>query len=138
MRIGIIGTGWGARVQVPAFRLAGLEISGLAGQNREKTAREAGRLGVAAFDDWRDLLAGDAELISIVTPPAFHREMALAALAAGKHVLCEKPTALNTAEALELAAAAAQHPGKLSLLDHELRFLPALRLAREIIQRGDL
>jgi predicted dehydrogenase len=59
--------------------------------------------------------------------------MARAALDAGKHVLCEKPTALNVAEAEQLLAAAREHPEQLSLIDHELRFLPSFRAARERI-----
>ncbi|HKR66274.1 MAG TPA: Gfo/Idh/MocA family oxidoreductase [Thermoanaerobaculia bacterium] len=117
-RIGIVGTGWGARVQVPTFREAGLEVVRIAGSR----------------DDWRALVsAEDVDLVSIVTPPSEHREMALAALEAGKHVLCEKPTALNVAEAEELVAAARKHPDRITLIDHELRFLPSWRAARERI-----
>ncbi len=139
MRVGIIGTGWGARVQVPAFRAAGLEVVGLAARSPEKTAAEAARLGVAAFDSWQALVAQpDVDLISIVTPPATHQPITLAALDAGKHVLCEKPTALNAAEAAAMLAAAQAHPTQIALIDHELRFLPAWQLARTIIRRGDL
>jgi predicted dehydrogenase len=57
--------------------------------------------------------------------------MALAALDAGKHVLCEKPTAINAADAETLVAAARARPNQLALIDHELRFLPSFRAARE-------
>lgn len=131
-RIGIIGTGWGARTQVPAFRTAGLEVVGLAGRDEEKTRRLAGELQVVPFTGWRELVASRAvDLVSIVTPPSEHREMAIAALEAGKHVLSEKPTALDAAEAEEMVRAAARHPDRLALIDHELRFLPSWRLARE-------
>jgi predicted dehydrogenase len=133
MRIAIIGTGWGTRVQIPAFRSAGLEIVGLAAHNAEKTRAEAARLGVPAFATWRELLDTDADAISIVTPPATHREMALAALAAGKHVLCEKPTALDSAAAAAMAEAAASRPGQWALIDHELRFHPLYQAARAAI-----
>jgi predicted dehydrogenase len=117
-RVGIVGTGWGARVQAPAFREARLEVVALAGSR----------------DDWRALVASpEVDLVTITTPPSEHREMALAALAAGKHVLCEKPTALNAAEAEEMLAASRQHPKQLALIDHELRFLPSFRAARERI-----
>jgi predicted dehydrogenase len=130
-RVGIIGTGWGARVQVPAFREAGLEVIAIAGKNPDRTRRVAGELHVEAFDDWRALIASNVDLVTIVTPPAEHLAMATAALDAGKHVLCEKPTALNAAEAEKLVAAAASHPNQLALIDHELRFLPSFRAARE-------
>jgi predicted dehydrogenase len=130
-KIGIVGTGWGARVQVPTFREAGLEVTAIAGQRPERTRAVAAELGVRPHDDWRELMAAaDVELVSIVAPPSEHREMALAALAAGKHVLLEKPTAMNAVEAEELVAAATEHPDRITLIDHELRFLPSWREAR--------
>lgn len=136
--IGIIGTGWGVRAQLPGFRAAGLEVVALAGSRAEKTRTIAAELGVPfATGDWRELIArDDVVLVSITTPPILHREMALAALAAGKHVLCEKPTAMDAAEAREMLAAAEARPGQLALIDHELRFLPALREARRLVAEG--
>lgn len=136
--IGIIGTGWGARVQVPAFRAAGLAVTALAGSQPTKTAQIAAKLGVAWHTtDWRALLdRPDVALVSIVTPPNLHREMAIAALEAGKHVLCEKPTALNAGEAEAMLTAAQARPELLALIDHELRFLPAVRHARSLIADG--
>jgi predicted dehydrogenase len=132
-RIGIIGTGWGARVQVPAFREAGLDVIAIAGHNPERTRRVAGELKLQPFDDWRSLLDAGLDLVTIVTPPSEHLAMASAALASGRHVLCEKPTALNVEEAKQLVAAAAEHPDQLALIDHELRFLPSFRGARDRI-----
>ncbi|WP_448337286.1 Gfo/Idh/MocA family protein [Chloroflexus aurantiacus] len=138
--IGIIGTGWGARVQVPAFRAAGLTVTALAGSNPAKTVRMAQELGVPfATANWREILERqDVQLVSIVTPPYLHREMAEAALAAGKHVLCEKPTALNAAEAESMLAAAQRYRDRLALIDHELRFLPAVQAARARVAAGDI
>ncbi len=138
MSIAIIGTGWGARIQVPAFRAAGLQVVALAGSDQAKTERIAGDLGVPfATGDWRAVLARpDVALVSIVTPPDLHREMAAAALAAGKHVLCEKPTALDAAQARAMLAAAQERPRQLALIDHELRFLPALIRARQMLADG--
>ncbi|MEA2327883.1 MAG: hypothetical protein QOE68_2842 [Thermoanaerobaculia bacterium] len=132
-RVGIIGTGWGARVQVPAFREAGLEVVAIAGHDSERTRKIAGQLDVEPFDDWRTLIASKIDLVTIVTPPSEHLEMATFALDAGKHVLCEKPTALNADQADQLLAAAWKHPDQISLIDHELRFLPSFRAARERI-----
>ena len=131
-KIAIIGTGWGARVQVPAFRKAGLDVVALAGRDATKTQETADRLGVStATDDWTKLLDdGSIDLVSIVTPPSTHSEMALAALRAGKHVLCEKPTAMNADEALQMLREAESRPDQISLIDHELRFLPSWSSAR--------
>ena len=129
-RIGIIGTGWGARVQVPVFRDAGLEVVAIAGRDRDRTRRTAEEFHLDAME-WSELIRRkDIDLITIVTPPAEHVKMAIAALDANKHVLSEKPTALNTAEAEELVKAAERHPDRLALIDHELRFVPAWRDAR--------
>ena len=117
-KIGIVGTGWGARVQKPAFREAGLEV-----------LEPVGRSG------WRALLdRADVDLISIVMPPSTHLEIASAALEAGKHVINEKPTALNADEASALIAVSRRHPDQIAIVDHELRFLPAWRAAREQMQ----
>ncbi len=124
-RIGIIGTGWGARVQVPSFREAGLEVVAIAGHDAERTRH------LEPFDDWRALIASNVDLVTIVTPPSEHLQMATSALDAGKHVLCEKPTALNAGQAEQLVAAAKKHPDRIALIDHELRFLPSFRAARE-------
>jgi predicted dehydrogenase len=134
-RIGIIGTGWGARTQAPAFRFAGLEIGGIAGSDPDKTRRVAEDLGVPAFEDWRVLArAPEIDLVTIVTPPSEHASMALAALEAGKHVLSEKPTALDAREARRMVEAAARRPDQLALIDHELRFLPSWRAACERVR----
>lgn len=125
VKIGIVGTGWGSRAQVPAFREAGLDVVAIAGHQPAKTRKLADELGLTAFDDWRALVASDLDLVSIVTPPSEHRDMAIAALEAGKHVLAEKPTARNAAEAQAMLDAARRHPDQLALIDHELRFLPA-------------
>src|SRR5437763_1712799 len=133
-RIGIIGTGWGARSQVPNFREAGLEVVAIAGSHGDKTKRVAEELGLEAVDEWRSLVArGDIDLISVVTPPSEHLPMATAALDAGKHLICEKPTALNAAEAERLVEAGHRNPGRVAIIDHELRFLPSFRAARERI-----
>jgi predicted dehydrogenase len=116
-RVGIIGRGWGSRVQVPAFREAGLDVVKVAGRS-----------------DWRDVIdSPDIDLVTIVMPPSRHLEMTSAALESGKHVICEKPTAMNAGEAEELLEAAKRHPAQIAIIDHELRFLPAWIAARQRI-----
>ena len=129
-RIGVIGTGWGARAQVPMFREAGLDVVAIAGHSSDKTKAAAAELGVEAVGAWRDLIERDLDLVTIVTPPSEHLEMALAVLAAGKHVMCEKPTALDADQAEQLVGAARSQPNRIALIDHELRFLPSWREAR--------
>ncbi|HEX6098220.1 MAG TPA: Gfo/Idh/MocA family oxidoreductase [Thermoanaerobaculia bacterium] len=133
-RIGIVGTGWGARVQAPTFREAGLDVVAIAGFHRNKTRQIAEELGIRPHDDWRELVAAaNVDLVSVTAPPYEHREIALAALEAGKHVLCEKPTTLGPLEAEHLVTAAKRRPQQIAIIDHELRFLPPWREARERI-----
>jgi predicted dehydrogenase len=133
-KVGIIGTGWGSRVQVPLFRKAGLEVVGIAGRDAARTSAVAAELGVGARSDWRAIVDDPAiDLVSIVTPPVLHREIAIAALEAGRHVLCEKPTAMNAAEAREMLRQADARPETIALIDHELRFLPSWGAARQRI-----
>jgi predicted dehydrogenase len=105
-------------------------------ENAEGAAREFGISFVA--DDWRGVVGHeDVDLVSIVTPPVTHAEMAAGALAAGKAVLCEKPMAMDAGETARMCGAA-RSAGRLALVDHELRFLPARRLMREMILAGEL
>jgi len=115
-KIGTIGSGWASRVQTPLFREAGFDVVNVKGH------------------DWRSLLDSDVDAVTITTPPSEHLEMASAFLARGKHVICEKPTALNVMEAQELVVAAEQRPELIAIIDHELRFLPAWIAARERIR----
>lgn len=138
--VGIIGTNWGVRVQLPAFRAAGLDVVALAGRQPTKTHRIAKQFDVPfATTDWHALVHHeDVSLVSVATPPGLHCAMTDAALAAGKHVLCEKPMALNVGEAWHMLGAAQIRPTQLALVDHELRFLPALQAARRIVHEGGI
>jgi predicted dehydrogenase len=79
----------------------------------------------------------DIHLLCIVTPPHLHREFSEAALAAGKHVLCEKPMAMDATQALSMCRDA-RESGRLALIDHELRFAPSLMKMRRLMQEGYL
>lgn len=139
--IGIIGTGFARTTQLPAFRACeGASLRVVASGHRENAERAAREFGIASVaSDWREVVErDDVDLISIVTPPATHAEMALAALEAGKHVLCEKPLAMNAEETERMRRRAAERSGRLALIDHELRFLPARLRMREIIAAGEI
>ncbi len=124
-------------MQIPAFQAAGLEIVAVAGRNAEKTALIAKEHNIAlATTNWQELLDLDCELISVTTPPMLHKEQAIAVLEAGKHLLCEKPLALNLQEAQEMLAVANKRPEQLALVDHELRFTPVRLKAKELLQAG--
>lgn len=137
--VGVIGTGWTDRAQIPAFQAAGLEVTAVASRDAGRARDVADRHGVAAATgDWRDLLDMPLDLICVTTPPKYHADQTIAALEAGKHVLCEKPLALDEAQAQRIVDIASRHPHQVALVDHELRFLPARRKAKELLDAGVL
>jgi predicted dehydrogenase len=119
----VVGTGFGCRVHVPALRAAGFDVVALVGRDPQKTARRAERAGIAhACASLEDAVAHDGiDAITIATPPHTHAELAIAAVEAGCHVLCEKPFAMDTAEA-EAMLAAADAAGVCHLVGHEFRW----------------
>ncbi|HYO91361.1 MAG TPA: Gfo/Idh/MocA family oxidoreductase [Pyrinomonadaceae bacterium] len=140
VRVGIIGTGFARSTQIPGVRACeGARVVAIASGRRENAERVAREFGIEfASGDWREVIERtDVDLISIVTPTNTHREMTLAALDAGKAVLCEKPTAMDAQEAAEMLRRS-QETGALALIDHELRFLPARRAMREMIDAGEI
>jgi predicted dehydrogenase len=110
------------------------------GRDAARTEQAAERLGWdEAETDWRRLLErDDVDLVDICTPGDSHAEIAIAALRAGKHVLCEKPLANTVAEAEEMTAAAeaaAEH-GVRAMVGFTYRRVPAIALARRLVQQG--
>lgn len=137
VRVGIIGTGWADRVLIPAFQAGGLEVSVVASRDADRARAVAARHGIEhATGTWRELLDMDLDLIAVTSPPAFQLEQATAVLEAGLHLVCEKPLGLDATQAKRLVDIAAERPQQLALVNHELRFTPAHRKARELIRSG--
>jgi predicted dehydrogenase len=136
--IGIVGTGFARTTQIPGFRdCMGAKIVAIASRHRERAEAVASEFGIEnVFDTWQELVEfRDVDLVSIVTPPATHKEIALAALEQRKAVLCEKPMAMNAEESLAMMERA-REAGVLALIDHELRFLNSRRTMRAMLQSG--
>ncbi|WP_345627364.1 Gfo/Idh/MocA family protein [Rugosimonospora acidiphila] len=114
----------------------------VAGRDPAKVNAAAQRLGwEQAVTDWRELVArDDIDLIDICTPGDSHATIALAALAAGKHVLCEKPLANSVAEARDMASAAAtaRESGVRAMCGFNYRRVPAVALLRRLVEDGRL
>ena len=140
IKIGIIGTGFARKVQIPAFlQCDGAEIVSIASGRRENAENVVKEFNIEHFtDDWRETVEyKDVDLICITTPPDLHKEMTLFALERGKHILCEKPMAMNVAEAEEMTEKA-KEAGVLALIDHELRFQNGRQKAKEILHNGEI
>lgn len=138
--IGIIGTGFARTVQIPSFlKCKDAEIISVASRTLENAKRTAKEFGIAHFtDNWRETIENkDVDLICITTPPDTHYEMTLHAIELGKHILCEKPMAMNVTEAQEMTEKA-KEKGILALIDHELRFQNGRQKAYEMIRNGEI
>jgi predicted dehydrogenase len=135
--IGIVGGGFMAEVHSRAARAARARLVGLVSSSPARSASAAQSLGVeAAYDSVELLLADPAvDVVHIATPNATHRELALAAIRAGKHVVCEKPLATSVADAAELVAAAAT-AGVVATVPFAYRFHPMVREARARLAGG--
>jgi predicted dehydrogenase len=148
LRVAVVGQGFMGRAHAFAWaRSAALEesrlrpqLTVLCGRDCEALPAHARLYGFAAWsDNWADVVhRDDVDIIDICTPGASHAGIALAALAAGKHVLCEKPLANTLDEARQLAAAAAEsaNKGVFAMCGFNYRRVPALAAAQALIARG--
>ncbi len=138
--VAVVGTGFIGPVHVEALRRLGLPVRGILGSSPEKSRRAAKTLGLeVAYESFEGLLS-DASVgaVHIASPNRFHFEHALSALRAGKHVVCEKPLALNTTETEQLVALAKNHPEQVAAVNYNVRFYPLALHARELVKQGAL
>ncbi|MBT3943525.1 MAG: Gfo/Idh/MocA family oxidoreductase, partial [Chloroflexi bacterium] len=136
-RIGILGVGFGSAVHIPGFRSEGWDVAAVYSRNEERARSAAGENDVADFHtDAMELISrNDLDAVAIATPPAPHHDFAIAALRAGKHVLCEKPFALSATQAAEMRDVAAE-TGRTAMVAHEFRHTPQREQIKELIADG--
>jgi predicted dehydrogenase len=140
MKVGIVGASFARAAYLPALRhVEGAEVVAVASGRLDSARSAADAFGVpAAYDDWRKMLDGhDLDLVLIATPTDLHAPITLAALERGAHVLCEKPTAMDAAEAAAMLDKA-EALGRVHMIDHELRFNPNRAKVASMIADGDL
>lgn len=147
LRVGMIGYAFMGAAHSQAWRTVGrvfdlpfeVEMTALCGRTGPAVQESAARLGWASGEtDWRAVVERpDIDVIDICTPGDSHAPIAIAALDAGKHVLCEKPLANSVAEAEEMAEAAERAAGR-SMVGYNYRRVPALALARQLVEGGRL
>lgn len=139
MRIALVGLGnAGFTLHLPALTgMPGHPIVGAADLHAAPRARAAERFGVPVFADFDEMLAaGKPEVVVVGTPPGSHAEYCLRALAAGAHVICEKPFVSSLAEA-DRVIDAARVAGRRVALNHEFREMPIFRALRDAAGSGD-
>jgi len=136
-KVGIIGAGFGAAVYVPAFQSEGWQVAAICSRNRDKAAKAAAAAGVAhVHTDPLELIArDDLDAVAIATPPAAHRDLAIAALRVGKDVLCEKPFAMDAKQATEMRDEA-QRSGRTAMVGHEFRQTPQRAYIKALLDDG--
>lgn len=136
-KIGIIGVGFGAQVHVPGFRSEGWEVAAICSRNAEKAQKAAAEAGIDGVytDPMNVIRRDDLTAVSIITPPGVHRALAVAALQAGKHVLCEKPFALDAKQAREMLDVA-EKSRRTAMITHEFRYTPQRAYIKQLLDEG--
>ena len=140
IRIGVIGCGSIAKNRhLPEYDFhPDAIIAAVCDIVPERAEETAGKYGAAAYTDFETMLKeADIDAVSVCTPNVLHAPMSIAALKAGKHVLCEKPMAVSAEEA-ESMIKAAEASGRKLMIAHNQRFVPSHQKAREMIENGEL
>ena len=139
IKVAVVGLGFMGRTHIQTLRRLGIEVYGVAGIDKTEAQKVASDLGIPKwYANFDEALADPAiTAVHLCTPNHLHFRQAKAALIAGKHVLCEKPLALTTAESGELAELARQK-GLVTAVNYNLRFYPICQEARARVAAGDL
>ena len=137
-RVAVIGTGFGASVHIPAvLQVDGVEMHTVVSRRLERASAVASQHHVPnASNDWRDVVNDPhVDGVIVATPPYLHHQMVIAALEAGKHVVCEKPMARSLAEARDMTKLA-ENASVVAMVNHEFRYLPIRQRVKELIDEG--
>jgi len=139
LRVGICGAGFIAQAHSDGYASLPSEarVTRVVDPRLDHAERLAARHGAVASADFADLLGSDVDAISLCTPTPTHAQLAIAAMRAGKHVLCEKPIARRLAEA-EAMIAASEETGAKLMVGHVVRYEEDHRRAREIVASGEI
>ena len=137
LRAIVLGTGIGCQTHVQALRRADFDVVALVGRDAARTAERAARVGIPnAYTSLTEALALTAvDAVVVATPPNTHASLVLEAIAAGKHVVCEKPFARDQSEAV-LMLAAAEEAGVVHLVGTEWRWGTSQALATRALAEG--
>jgi predicted dehydrogenase len=139
MHVAVVGAGFIGPVHVEALGRLGVEVVGILGVSDAESQSAARQMGLAkAYQNFEEVLADSkVQAVHLATPNRLHYPMAKAALAAGKHVLCEKPLAMNSTESAELVDLASK-AGVVAGVNYNIRYYPLCLEAADIARRGDL
>jgi predicted dehydrogenase len=136
----VVGTGFIGPVHVEALRRIGVQVRGVLGSSLEKSQQAAQSMNLeVAYPNYQAIIDDpEVHAIHITTPNDTHLSMSKQALLAGKHVICEKPLAMNAAETAELVELAKAHPNLVAAVNYNKRFYPLVQHARDMVQSGEI
>ncbi|MCJ7529449.1 MAG: Gfo/Idh/MocA family oxidoreductase [Anaerolineales bacterium] len=139
IKVGIAGTGFIGPAHVEALRRNNIQVVGLSEATAELAQKKAAEMGIEkAYPSYEAMIANpEITVVHLATPNYLHHAEAKAALLAGKHVVCEKPLAMNSKESAELVKLAAEKK-LVNAINFNLRFYPLMHQARDMIQSGEL
>ncbi len=137
--VAVIGSGFIGTVHIEALRRLGVQVHGLLGSTPERGAASARRLGVPmAYPDLGELLGDErVEVVHVTSPNHLHHPQVKEILAAGRHVVCEKPLALTSEQSGELVALAADS-GRVNAVNFNIRFYPLNQHVRDLVAGGSV
>jgi len=136
----VIGAGFIGPVHVEGLRRAGVRVKGIAGISADEATRAAATLGLPHAYPSVDALLADPEVksVHVASPNRLHHDHVLAVLKAGKHVVCEKPLAMTSAQTSALVAEAKARPAQIAAVNYNLRFYPLSIQARAMVKSGSV
>ena len=139
IKAAVVGTGFIGVVHVEALRRLGVEVTGVVGSSPERAAAKARAAGLPdPYPSFEAMLADErVDVVHLTTPNHLHAEQVRATLAAGKHVVCEKPLGMDSAETAELLRLATDS-GLVHAVNFNIRFYPQCLEARARIRAGDI
>jgi predicted dehydrogenase len=139
IRAGVVGVGFIGVAHVEALRRLGVDVAGVVGSSPERARAKAEAANLPrVYDSLEDMLSDPSiDVVHVASPNDVHAEQALAVLAAGKHVVCEKPLALNSEDAADLVARAGES-GLVNAVCFNIRFYPANHQAMAMVAAGEI
>ncbi len=139
IRVGLLGAGGIGRVHAEAYReIEGAELVAVADASHEAADKLAGAHGAQAYYDCQALVAdGQVDVVDVCLPTYLHAQAVIDAATAGKHVLCEKPVALDLAQADRMVEAV-ERAGVMAMVAQVVRFTPHYRLIKDLVEQGEL
>lgn len=139
IKAGVVGVGFIGLAHVEALRRLGVEVLGVAGSTPERARVKADAIGVDNVYESVAAMASDPDIdvVHVATPNYAHADQVRTILAAGKHVVCEKPLALNSSDTADLVARA-RESGLVNALCFNIRFYPANHQAMAMVAAGDI